>query len=76
MRAEEIIASVYKQKRELMRAGKKPEKIVLSKINHTTLEDYRRKLPPFPPGVPDYITQYSLFGLQIFIDNEQDCSVL
>jgi hypothetical protein len=76
MRAEEIIAQVFKRKRELLLAGEKPEKIILSRENYETLEDYRRKLPPYPPGVPDYIGQYSLFDLPIFIDNSYDCDVV
>jgi len=74
-RAEEIIATVFKQKRALVEAGRTPEKIVMSKSNYDMLEDYRRKLPPYPPGVPDYMTQDSLFGLTIYIDNDHECEV-
>ena len=75
-RAEEIIATVFKQKRALMEAGRTPEKVVMSKTNYDMLEDYRRKLPPYPLGIPDYITQDSLFGLAIYIDNDHDCEVV
>ena len=75
-RAEEIIATVFKQKRALMEAGRTPEKVVMSKSNYDMLEDYRRKLPPYPQGIPDYITQDSLFGLAIYIDNDHDCKVV
>ncbi len=75
-RAEEIIASVYKQKRTLIDEGKSPQKVVMSKSNYDMLEDYRRRLPPFPPGVPDYVTQDSLFGLAIYIDNDHECDVI
>jgi hypothetical protein len=76
VRAEELIASVYRQKRSLVEGGKAPEKVVMSKANYDILEDYRRKLPPYPLGVPDYITRDSLFGLPIYIDNNHDCDVI
>ena len=76
MRAEEIIAAVYKRRSEIVREGRRPEKVVLSKANYDLLEDYRRRLPPFPPGIPDYITQYSLFDLPIYVDDSCDCDVL
>ena len=76
MRAEELIATVYKKKRSLLDGGRSPEKIVMSKANYDILEDYRRRLPPYPPGVPDYITRDSLFGLPIYIDNDHDCDVI
>lgn len=76
MRAEEIIALIYRKRQELVSRGRRPVKIVLSKENCDTLEDYRRRLPPFPPGVPDYITRYSLFELPIYVDDTTDCEVL
>ena len=75
MRAEELINCIYKQKADLLKAGNRAEKIVMSRTNYDLLEDYRRKLPPFPPGIPDYLTQYTLFGLPIFIDNSYECEV-
>ena len=75
MRAEELINSIYKQKAELLKSGAKPEKIVLSRANYDLLEDYRRKLPPLPLGIQDYLTQYTLFDLPIYIDNSFECEV-
>ena len=54
----------------------KPVKIVMPKVNYDLLEDYRRKLPLLADGVPDYFTQYALFGLPIYIDNSLDCEVM
>ena len=75
MRAEELINDIFKQKTQLSKSGHTPEMIVMSKNNYDLLEDYRRRLTPFPDGVPDYITQYTIFGLPIFIDNGCECMV-
>ena len=75
MRAEELIVNVFRQKSQLTRGGRHANMVVMSRENYDAIEDYRRKLPPYPPGVPDYLTQHTIFGLPIFIDNECECEV-
>jgi len=75
VRAEELINRVYTQKSDLLRSGHRPERIVMSRANYDLLEDYRRRLAPLPPGIPDYITRYTLFNLPIYIENDTECLV-
>jgi len=76
MRAEELINTIYMQKKALLGARTRPVKIIMPKVNYDLLEDYRRKRPLLADGVPDYFTQYALFGLPIYIDNSLDCEVM
>ena len=75
MRAEELIANVFHQKSRLAQSGSHANMVIMSRGNYDLIEDYRRKLPPYPPGVPDYLSQYAIFGLPIFIDNTCECEV-
>lgn len=68
MRAEELIAGVWKENRERIEAGASPEKVIMSKENYDILQKYSASLGILLGDVEDYITRYSLFGLTIYID--------
>lgn len=75
MRAEELIARVWTQKKQLLAAGKRPSRIVISKDDYLTIQAYHRGLGFLPDGVEDYISRYDLFDLPFFLGETEECSV-
>ena len=75
MRAEELIAGVWKQNLECLHEGVTPGKVVMSKSNYELLQRYHAGLGLVRDGAEDYITRYSLFGLTIYIDNSIEYKV-
>lgn len=75
MRAEELIARIWTQKKQLLAAGKRPNRVVISKGDYLTIQAYHRGLGFLPDGVEDYISRYALFELPFFLDDIADCRV-
>jgi len=75
IRPEEIILEIYRQKKQCIDAGKKPEKVILSMKMHRLIRWYHEILGSIEGPVPDYIQEESIFGLQICIDNDSEISV-
>ena len=75
MRAEELIAGVWKQNLDLLNGGREPSKVIMSKSNYELLQRYHAGLGFVQDGAEDYISRYSLFGLAIYIDNRVDYKV-
>ena len=75
MRAEEIIAEIYRQKRELLDKGIKPDKVVFSMDIYRILKRYRELLGVIEGPVPDYLQQETVFGLTVCIDSDTDIKV-
>ena len=75
MRAEELIARVWTQKKQLLAAGKRPKGIVISRSDYGTIQEYHRGLGFLPDGVDDYITRYALFDLPFLLDEVNECRV-
>ena len=75
MRAEEIIVEIYRQKNELTGKGTVPTKVIMTKEQYDTLKRYKARLGELPDNAMDYITEDSLFGLPIFLDNVDQCIV-
>ena len=69
MRAEDIIAQVYKHKTELEAQGKKPERIVLTRAQYELVQAWHLGLGLPPPGLQDYVSRYEIFGIPIFIED-------
>ena len=68
MRAEEIIAEVYRQKKDLAESGGEARGVTMSMAQWRMLRDYRARLGDPPGDMPDYLQEDSLFGLEIFIE--------
>ncbi|MDF1566899.1 MAG: hypothetical protein P1P77_02645 [Spirochaetaceae bacterium] len=65
-RPEEVIAEVYRQVKAVRETGREPERIVMSRLEWSMVEDYRRQLGVIQGPVPDYLSEDSLFGLEIW----------
>jgi hypothetical protein len=76
LRAEEIILEIYKKKNELYGKGIMPSRIVITKKQLDILLRYKASLGELPDNSMDYITEDTLFGLPIFLDNVEQCTVL
>lgn len=74
-RAEEIIVEVYRQLHEGLDAGTKPNKVVMPRTYWNVIEEYRRFLGPLEGSLPDYLSEDSLFGLEIWYGNNPEIRV-
>lgn len=74
-RAEEIILGVYKEKIECRNRGFVPRQVVMNMGQYRSIQNYHRRLGKLEGDMPDYISQDSLFGLDILIDNREEISV-
>lgn len=75
-RAEEIIVEALRQKNEALSRGRTPTGVVLSRTNYDLIQHYHARLGEVQGSVEDYIGQYSLFGMPIYIDNDVACRVI
>lgn len=75
MEAPEIIVTVWKKRSEMIEAGRKPERLVLSTENYSKLKEYKSRLGELPHPERDYLQEDSLFGIPVFIDNRRPLSV-
>lgn len=71
MEAQEIIVEVWKKKSEMLQTGKRPSRLVLSQTNYRKLLNYKSMLGELPKPELDYLQKESLFGIPVYIDNEQ-----
>ncbi|MCK5734963.1 MAG: hypothetical protein KAH21_00740 [Spirochaetaceae bacterium] len=65
-RAEEIIAEVYRQVLEVRNQGFEPSRVVMPSSLWHRVDDYRRTLGVIDGSIPDYLSENSLFGLEIW----------
>lgn len=65
-RAEEIIAETYRQIRESREDGHIPGRVVMSPELWNSVIEYQRALGVIAGPVPDYLSENSLFGLEIW----------
>lgn len=75
MRAEELIMHVWAQRKQLLASGRRPSRIVISRTDYQTIQEYHRGLGYLPGGVEDYISRYTLFDLPFFLDEGAPCTV-
>ena len=69
MRAEELIAEIYRQKTELQSKGVKPKKIILSMEAWRQIRAWHISLGSMEQAPHmDYIGEDTIFGLGILID--------
>jgi len=69
IRPEEIIVEIYRQKTALLREGKTPARVILSRAYYDMLQDYHAKLGELEDSDNDYITKYAIFGIPVYLDN-------
>jgi hypothetical protein len=69
MEAEEIVLSVWKKRKEMFDAGKKPTRLIMSAENYRKLQEYKTRLGVLINPEMDYLQEESLFGIPVFIDN-------
>jgi len=73
-RAEEIIAEVYRQILDARSRGMNPEKVLMPPSLWKRVEQYRENLGIIDGPHPDYLSEESLFGLEIwYSDNPEIC---
>lgn len=65
-RAEEIIAETYRQIRVSREEGNIPARVVMSHELWDSVVEYQRGLGVIAGPVPDYLSENSLFGLEIW----------
>ncbi len=66
--AEEIIVAVYRELSRLRENRQEATAIVLPVSHYRVLQSYRARLGDPPPGLPDYIGKYELFGVPLYTD--------
>lgn len=68
MRAEEIIAEIWKQIGEIRARNGRPGRVVLSPDCYQLVQQYRAGLGDLANPALDYISRYEVFGLPVYID--------
>ncbi|MFP4362844.1 MAG: hypothetical protein ACLFR1_03130 [Spirochaetia bacterium] len=76
MGPEEIIVTVWKQRKELISKGKQPEKVVMNMTDYRKLRAYHAILGNLDNPETDYLSEERVFDLEIFIDNTQEIKVI
>jgi len=70
LRAEECVAEVYRQLLEQQKTGSVPVRVIMTMDQYKSLQSWHKSLGAIQGTVPDYISENSLFGLEILIDSE------
>lgn len=73
IRAEEIIAEVYRQLTYFKES--RPKRILMHPSLWDRVRQYRRTLGEITGPVPDYLSDDTMFGLEIWYDNQQGIKV-
>ncbi len=68
MRAEEVLAELWRQIRESREGGGRPVRIVLDPEAYRLVQDYRAALGTAAAPELDYLARHSLFGLPVYIE--------
>ncbi len=69
MRPEEIIADVYRQISLKREQGNEPDAVLMNLKDYRLLEWYRNFIGEAGDSELDYLGQYELFGVEIFIED-------
>ncbi len=65
-RAEELIAEVYRQVRQLRSAGEAPGRVLMHPAQWEAISRYRQSVGTVSGPVPDYLAENDIFGLEIW----------
>ncbi len=76
VRAEQIIVTIYKQRNDILEKKGSPEKVIMSLENYKKVQYYRACLGSLENDEMDYIKKYSIFGLPVFIDDDESVRVV
>ncbi|TVQ23342.1 MAG: hypothetical protein EA382_10175 [Spirochaetaceae bacterium] len=68
-RAEAIIADIYAQTRAARDAGLQVSRVVMSAEHYRLLQEYRSRLGDLADPAMEYLDRYSVFSLDIEIDD-------
>ena len=74
-KAAELIAEIYKQRQEAVRAGKAPRCVVITPDAYDAIQEYRKTLGDLENSSADYMDKYTIFGLEFFIEPDSPCRV-
>ncbi len=74
-RAEELIAGIYQQILEMKGSGKSPARVIISRLFWNIIDDYRQGLGTLDGPLPDYLSEDSLFGLEIWYGDDPNVRV-
>lgn len=66
-RAEELIVEIYRQIKA-MPDESQPTRVVINRTDYDRLQSYRARLGELPDDRPDYLERYTIFGLELAID--------
>lgn len=75
LKAEEILILILKAKKSLLKKHKKPSRVIMHTKYFKKLKLYRATLGDYPEGMEDYLTDDTIFGLDICIDNSYGIQV-
>ncbi len=75
MEAQEIILNVWKRKNEMLEAGTKPTRLVMSAADFEKIREYKTRLGELPNPDMDYLQEEALFGIPVFIDNTREVKI-
>lgn len=68
MRAEELIIEIYRQRSELVEAGRRPVRVVMSAEHYQLMQGYRGRLGELASREMDYLDPYRIFDLEICVE--------
>ncbi len=68
-RAEAIIADIYRQVRAARDGGIRVSRVVMSALHYRLLQEYRSRLGDLADPAMEYLDRYSVFSLDIEIDD-------
>jgi len=68
--AEELIVAVLGKKKMLEETGAVPTRAVLSFAQYRRIQEYRARLGELPDTGFEYLTRYTLFGLELCIGQD------
>jgi hypothetical protein len=75
MKPEEIIAEIWRQRTELIKDGRQPERVILTSADYKKVQEYHARLGELPKPDMDYIQKDSLFGIPVFIEDIESVTV-
>ena len=75
MEAQEIILNVWKRKNEMIEAGTKPTRLVMSAADFEKIREYIARLGDLPNTNMDYLQQEALSGIPVFVDDTREVKI-
>ena len=70
MKAEEILAEVWRQIRDIRGRGGLPARIVISPEAYRLVQEYRAGLGSLENPEMDYLSRHSIFTLPVYVEKD------